>query len=149
MNNAGVWMGILIFGFAGTCFYQSLSYSYYGRFGPGPGLLPLWIFGALMLFSVGFIVDSVRQKVSSIKDMMPKGKGLKQVISIFVSITIFIIAAPHTGFSIASVLMLAILFAPAYKWYSNLCISVLTTAIIFYVFDTLLSVPLPVNSMGF
>lgn len=149
MYNAGVWMGILIFGWAGTCFYQSLSYGYYGKYGPGPGLLPMWIFGLLMLLSLGFIVDSVKQKVSSIKDLLPKGNGLKQVISIFVSVTIFIIAAPHTGFSIASVFMLVILLAPAYKWYLNLCISVLTTAIIFYVFDKLLSVPLPVNSMGF
>ncbi|MDD1637270.1 MAG: tripartite tricarboxylate transporter TctB family protein [Methylococcaceae bacterium] len=149
MNRAGAWMGIFILVFSGTCFYQSLSYGYYGKYGPGPGLLPLWVFGALMLFSLCLIIDSFRNEVISIKDTFPKGKGLKNVISVLLAVFLFIIATPYAGYNIASVLMFVILFAPAYKWYSNLCISVFATGIIFFIFNTLLKVPLPVTSMGF
>ena len=149
MNKAGVWVGIVILVFAGAFLAKSLTYNYYGKFGPGPGLLPVWVFGTLVLFSLAFIFDSMKSQGLHIRDILPTGQGLKKVLSIFVSLILFIIAAPYTGYCIASVLMLLILFAPSYQWYSNLLISVAVTAVIFYVFNSLLSVPLPINSYGF
>lgn len=149
MNKASVWMGIFILVFSATCFYKSLSYSYYGQYGPGPGLLPLWVFGALILMSLGLIVNSFMNEVLSLKDIFPKGKGLKNVILVLLAISVFLFSTKYVGYNIASVLMFVILFSSAYKWYSNLCISILATAIIFFIFNTLLNVPLPVTSMGF
>lgn len=148
MRNAGVWVGIVILIFAGTIAWQSMSMDYYGDNGPGPGLFPLWLSGFLILLSILYIIDSIRREVIDLGEILPKGPGLRKVISIFVSLIVFLIIVPFTGYTIAGIIMLSILFFKEYKWYWGIGISVVVTFILFYAFQSFLNVPLPVNSFG-
>ena len=148
MKNAGALVGFLILIFAGTLFFQALSYDYYSDYGPGPGLFPLWLSGLLIVLSIAYIIDCYKKNIIQLKDVLPKGEGLRKIILIMVSLVVFYILAPYTGYSVAGIIMLMILFIKEYKWYWGLGISVVVTVVLFYTFYSVLNVPLPVNSFG-
>lgn len=148
MKNFGVWLGIVILAFAGLVFWQSLSLEYYGPYGAGPGLLPRWLSGILAIFAIIYIYQSIKTENFQIKDVIPKGKVLKRLISISGSILLFILISPYIGFNVASIIVLLILLLPEFKWYSALGISMVVTVILFLSFNTLLKIPLPVNIWG-
>lgn len=149
MNNAGLWIGLVILAFAGTFFYQGLGYDFYSKYGPGPGLFPLWLSGSLLVLTVLYIVDSVRKSGISVRDILPKGSGLKNVATVFASLLAFLVVMPLAGYTVASVIMLFILFHREYKWYSGLGISIAVSLAIFYLFKSFLGIPLPMNTFGF
>ncbi|PZE22130.1 tripartite tricarboxylate transporter TctB family protein [Paenibacillus xerothermodurans] len=148
MRNAGIWVGAMILLFAGTIFAQSLSYDYFSDFGPGPGLFPLWLSGMLIVSGVLYIITAIRKDRIDLSKVFPPGPGLRKVISIIAAVVIFLSLAPVAGYIPASVIMLFILFFADYKWYWNVGISIVVTLAIFYVFQSLLNVPLPEFSIG-
>jgi putative tricarboxylic transport membrane protein len=148
MRNAGVWVGLILLIFSGTIFWQALSYDYFSDFGPGPGLFPLWLSGALIVFSLLYIVQSCRKEGVTLAQLLPQGSGLRKVISIMAATVVFLILVPFSGYVIASVIMLFILFFREYKWYWGLVISIVITMALFYTFQTFLNVPLPEISFG-
>jgi putative tricarboxylic transport membrane protein len=148
IKNAGLWIGLSLVGFSGTILYKSFEYAYYGSYGPGPGLLPRWLGGSLLILSILFIIDSVRNGAIDIGKLLPQGSGRKKVVAVFIALLLFLFIVPYAGYTLASVLMLFILFRGGYKWYSSLAFSLCVSFVIFYIFKFLLSVPLPVNSLG-
>ena len=148
MRKAGVGMGILLLIWSIVAFTLSSSYVYYSKYGPGPGLFPLWISGIFIVISVLYIIESIRKEGVSINEVLPKGKDLNYILKIMGSIALFVILAPYTGYSIASIVMLFILFYGKYKWYSGLGIAIATTLILFLVFQKYLKIPLPLNEFG-
>jgi Tripartite tricarboxylate transporter TctB family. len=149
MINARLLLSTILFVCSGIIFKESLSYEYYGKVVPGPGLFPQWISGILLVLSVIYLIDSFRSQPVPLKDILPTGKGLKKVLSMFAAMLLLIILVPYTGFLIASFIMLLILFLLEYKWYSSLIISGVVGFTAFYVFKYFLSVPLPVGPLGF
>lgn len=149
MTNARILLGVVILVGAAIIFKESLTYEYYGKIVPGPGLFPVWMSGLLLLLSAIYIIDSIKSKPIALKDILPTGKGLKKVLALFGAMILFILLVPYTGFLIASLIMLLILFSLDYKWYSSIIISCIVSGIAFYVFKNLLSVPLPAGPFGF
>ncbi len=149
MTNARVWLGSVILVGAGIIFKESFSYEYYGQVVPGPGLFPLWMSGLLLFLAALYIIDSVRSRPVALKDILPKGKGLKKVLALIGAMILLIILVPHTGFLIASTIMLLILFSLDYKWHSSIIIAGIVSFVAFYVFKYFLSVPLPIGPLGF
>lgn len=149
LKNFGVFVGVLVLLFSGFVFVLSLSLEYYGPYGAGPGLLPRWLSGVLGVLSIVFIYQSLFKDKIHFKDVLPKGKALVRISSIIGSIFLFIVVAPYIGFNLASIIVLMILLLPEFKWYSALGISATVTVILFFGFNTLLKIPLPVNILGF
>jgi hypothetical protein len=61
---------------------------------------------------------------------------------------LFTITVSFIGVTLASILMLFILFSRGYKWYWGLGLSVLVAGVTVFVFGSVLGVPLPVNDFG-
>ena len=80
--------------------------------------------------------------------LFPKGKELTNVLEIIGSIVLFIIMAPFTGYVVANIVLLVILFMRKYKWYWGVAISVGITVVLFVLFQFILQVPLPVGIWG-
>ncbi|MDQ0218149.1 tripartite tricarboxylate transporter TctB family protein [Peribacillus cavernae] len=148
MRNAGVWAGALLLGFAGFIFWQSLSFDYYTVRGPGPGFLPLWLSGVLIVISLVYIWEAIKKEVIVFKQILPKGRALGNILSMLGSIIIFMIVISYAGFVVSAVILLFIVLVREFKWYSALGISVVTSIIVFLVFNSLLGIPLPVNALG-
>jgi putative tricarboxylic transport membrane protein len=146
-NNARVWAGIVILLFAVTIFIQSFSYNYNSKMGPGPGLLPVWLSGSLIILSMIYLVKAMKSTKSN-ESVLPKGKSLRNVLTILFALIVFMLVVSLAGFMIAGTLFLYILLIRVYKWYINLGISIGVTGVLFLLFYKLLSVPLPVNVYG-
>ncbi len=149
MNNAALWIGLVILAFAGVLFQQSTTYQYFGRFGPGPGLFPLWLSGTLGVITLIYIINSYRHKIVTFAAILPKGTGRIRVVSLFAALIVFLVAIRFTGYTVASTIMLFILLVREYKWYKSLAIAAAISVVVFYVFRGILDVPLPVNPFGF
>jgi putative tricarboxylic transport membrane protein len=146
--NAGIIAGLVILIYSCVIFWLSFDYDYYTNLGPGPGLLPMWLSGALIVLSILYMFECVRKEVVLVKDILPKGRELGGVLTALGVILLFMIIVNTTGFVIACTLLLFLLLVREFKWYWGLGISAGASILLFIVFYTLLGVPLPVNAFG-
>jgi putative tricarboxylic transport membrane protein len=135
---------ILIFGI--VILGNSFSYEYYNNFGPGPGFLPRWISGGLIILSILYMIDTIKKNPVYFKEILPDKKGLWNVISVLISVVLFIIIIPYVGFVVSGTFMMFLTLRREYKWYLALGISIFSTWISFYAFNDLLMVKLPAFS---
>lgn len=147
MRKAGVWAGMVTLVFAAVIFEESLKLDYTGPLGPGPGVFPLWLSGLLIVLSVLYIGISWKDSID-VSQLLPRGKAAISVLKILISMAVFPVVAPFSGFVAAGTLFLFVLLFREYKWHLNLGISLGVSALLFWVFSTLLQVPLPVNAWG-
>jgi hypothetical protein len=143
VNNAGVWTGLFLLVCAVLMFKTSLGYGYYGKYGPGAGLFPMWISGGLIIFSVLYILESLKQKGYSFAEVFPRGRGLSYMLTVVASISILIVIIDYTGYIIAGTIMLLPLFLREYKWHWAIGLSVVTALCLYLVFQVFLKIPLP------
>ncbi|ALS21117.1 tripartite tricarboxylate transporter TctB family protein [Paenibacillus naphthalenovorans] len=148
MKNLGVYMAVFFLLYSGIMFWESLSMDYYSEYGPGPGMLPRWVSGLTFVFSIIYLVISLKKDIILFSRILPKGEGLINVLVCAGSFILFIIIAPLLGFLIGSTITLFLLFMRGYKWYWSLGLSASISFIVFWVFGILLQVPLPVNDLG-
>lgn len=149
MKNAGFVIGVVILLFASLILWQSFSLEYYSELGPGPGLLPLWLSAFLIILSLLFMAKSLKKSIILFSEILPRGRGLGNILTIIGAVIFFIIVAPMAGFTAAGILMLSFILLRDYKWYMALAVSSTVTVSLFYIFKFFLNVPLPVNALGF
>jgi putative tricarboxylic transport membrane protein len=148
-QNAALWLGGFLLLFGMVIFVQSFAFDYYSQFGPGPGLLPRWLSGALILLSLLYIGLSIKKERISFDEILPKEEGRRKLLIILSSMVGFIVIVPYIGFLVAGTLLMFVLLMGGYKWYYNLMISAGVSAFLFWLFGSFLSVPLPTNYFGF
>jgi len=141
-------MGSILLVCAGLMFKVSLDYGYYEKYGPGPGLFPLWISGGLMLLSVFYILESLKDPSVSFENIFPSGRELSYMITVICSISLFILIIDYVGYIIAATVMLIILFLRDYKWYWGLGLSIITALCLYLIFQVFLKIPLPQGIFG-
>ncbi|MBP1154969.1 MULTISPECIES: tripartite tricarboxylate transporter TctB family protein [unclassified Paenibacillus] len=146
---AGVWGGAFFAIFGIVIFVQSFSYTYSSMMGPGPGMFPLWLSGILIVLSIWSMVKSITKEKTTLAEILPKGKDLRKLITILATLAGFILVVSFLGFVIAGTLFLFALLAREYRWYISLSISIGASVLLFVVFNIILGVPLPINSLGF
>lgn len=128
---------------------ESLALNYGSEYGPGPGFLPLWIGGFLLILSIIYMVHAIKKEKIALSEVMPKDKGLRNVIICISSLIGFLILSKYLGFLISSVLLLVLLFKQGYGWAKSIIFSIVVAVIINFAFGGLLNVPLPKNILGF
>lgn len=148
MKNIEVYVsGLFILVGAVICWQASLL-PYYSEFGPGSGFLPLWASGIMIILCLFNTLVAFKQNNTHFDRLLPTGTSLKNVAACIGGYVLFMIIIPYVGFTISSVIMLFILFSRGYQWHWALGWSVVVTGVVFFVFSSLLGVPLPVNDFG-
>lgn len=148
VKSAGVYAGIIVLIYSIIIFYQSLNLGYYTPLGPGPGFFPIWLSGLLIVLSLFYIIDSIKNEVMSITKILPKGKALQGVLSCVGGLILFCLTVPYTGFMISNSIMLLVMLVRDYKWYKALLASVAASFLLLFLFQMVLKVSLPVNDYG-
>lgn len=144
--NAGVWVGIFLFLFSVFFLLQSFTYSYTSDIGPGPGFFPIWLSGLLLILSVFYIIESFTGR-NATGESWPKGQALKNILYILVGLIAFTFLFYLVGFLIACIVFLLMMFYKAYKWYVNALLSVGISIFLFWLFNDILGVILPLNGI--
>ena len=132
----------------GVVFSQALSLSYYGEYGPGPGLLPLWASGLLLLLAAINLVSAYSKDSNRFAELIPRGAGLINLLACVGAFLLFMLTVERLGFTVAGIVMLFILFSRGYKMHWALGLPVAVTGMLFFVFSSVLGIPIPVNEYG-
>jgi putative tricarboxylic transport membrane protein len=116
MKNAGVCAASLFILFSLIMLWQSFSLDYYTSLGPGPGFLPLWVSVLLLVLSILYFWESVKNEVFLFSQIIPKGVVLIKNISVLGSVILFMVLVTFTGFVVAGTLMLMVILLHDFKW---------------------------------
>lgn len=146
-SNLGIWGGLSVLFFAIIFFVYSLEYPYSDELGPGPGFLPVWLSGLLIILSLIYIYEAYRGKDSA--ESMPAREAQKTMAFILMTMILYVVFLPLIGFNLTSTMFLFALLYKAYNWYTSLAISIVTSTFLFLLFAKFLDVQLPVNALGF
>ena len=148
MKNLEVYISVFFVVFGAVIFKLASSMKYYGDYGPGPGLLPLWISGIMTVLAIANLFAALKKNNKNFGDLLPKGTALHNLLSCIGSYLLFILIVPYAGFVVSSLLMLTILFSRGYSWKRSFGLSTLVTGVLYVVFGLVLTIALPVNQFG-
>lgn len=114
---------------------------------PGSGFYPFLVGVALAALSVSLLIQSFKQRETPEEevDAFPKGPDFMRVVTVASSLLLFAVFFKPLGYGICSAaLMVAVLrLLGCRSWAKAVMISILTTAISYYLFASILGVPLP------
>ncbi len=115
----------------------------YGTGVPGPGLWPGLIAACLLLASIGLIVGTLMTKKEAFSKLPMWTEGTKRAYLSMAILIVYVAVLPTVGFIISSVAMLVVFI----QWFSKMkiwktiLISIAATLAIYFVFKSLLNVP--------
>lgn len=149
VNNAGIWSGIILLAYAATILYQSLTLDYSTRLGPGPGFFPLWLSAILIILIIAYIWDSFKSNTVKLSDILPPDKRARDNILLTLGgLFVFPLIVEFLGFIVSGSILLFIMCIREFKWYTSLGMAIGISCLLFFVFQSLLGVTLPVNEFG-
>ena len=147
-RNAGVWAGVFLLVVAGVLMQQSLRLDYANMLGPGPGFLPRWLSGILMVVSLCYLWDSVRNEVIPLSELWPVGKAQIDIGLMLLGLVVFALIVESLGFVVASSQLILLMTVRRFRWPLALLASVGISVALLFAFQKLLGVALPVNDWG-
>ena len=136
--------------FSAFYFYESMKLSYWGsQFAPGPGFIPRWASGAMVILSIIAFIQSFREKSITVGEMMPKERSCR--VNLYVcwgSLVFFVLAVRRVGFLPTAFIVLTALFSRGTSWKKAALIGAIVAVCCFVVFKILLQVQIPTNKFG-
>ena len=136
---------VLLLGLAVVFFSSQMEY--YSEFGPGPGFLPLWVGGVLIVCAIFVIVNVLRKHDKIGTFFKPRTKlGLHVLVIIFITFLLL----PFLGFSIGLALFVGVTMRimGKHRWVSCSLTAILTAIGIHLIFVSWLTIPLPQGLIG-
>jgi len=116
---------------------------------PGPGLYPFFVGITLISISVPLFLLSLRPKEPPQAEgkAFPKGKDLKRVVALALAFIFFAVLLKPLGYWICSTVLMgaSLKLLGMRSWGKVILISILTTAISYLLFVSMLKVPIPVG----
>ena len=148
-SNAGFIMGILFTLYGISYFVLSFAYPYVNKFGMGPGFFPRWIAVLSIIAGICYTLMSLFRDKFITEEVFPNGKELLNVLTVVLSILVYILIIKYVGFLVSSTLLLFVIFIRSYKWPKALVFALVASVIVFGIFKLGFKVPIPVNMFGF
>lgn len=147
INKVGLAGALCVLGIGLVFFIYSLQYPYESELGPGPGMMPLWLSGILIVLALAYLYSVVKGKDSA--EDWPEKKTQIEMALILGNMALFVILLPVIGFNLAATLFLFVFLRRSYRWVKSLAISLGFSIFLFLLFTEGFASPLPVNAFGF
>jgi putative tricarboxylic transport membrane protein len=116
---------------------------------PGAGLYPSFIGITLIFIAFPFFLLSLKQKEpqQAKEEAFPKGKDLKRVVSLALTFVFFAIFLKPLGYWVCGTALMgaSLKLLGMQSWGKVVLISILTTAISYFLFVSILKVPIPLG----
>ncbi|MGI5836791.1 MAG: tripartite tricarboxylate transporter TctB family protein [Chloroflexota bacterium] len=143
--------GIVLFAFSVFIAWESLTYVFYTDVGPGPGFFPFWVAAIMGLLSVVVFLQGTFHHTNHLpEDFIPNRQGYLRIMAIVAALIGAIMLMNSLGFRLCMLGFTLFLFFALgrQRLVVAVPIALLGSFGIFYVFDELLKVPLPVGMLG-
>lgn len=143
--------GIFVGGFGIFVIYEASSLPYYSEFGPGPGLLPLWLGIATLLLALFLVLNSILRSASERGDESQSWVGPGRAMSAWFGLMGSIVLLPRLGFSLSLGLLtffLVLVLDRRSPWIA-LNVAVALSLGFHLIFPLALGVSLPTGPWGF
>jgi hypothetical protein len=129
----------------GVALLSSLSLPLGSPSRPGAGFYPLFVSFVLVGLSLGLLRRSVKKVQEEETESFPDGKDRNRVIHVASALILFGVFLKPVGYEVSSaILMGAVLHLLGMRsWAKIFFVSILTSAVSFYLFVCILGVPLP------
>ncbi len=141
---------LVIFVAAAGIVVESLSYDFFHRGIPGPGFLPVFLGGALVLLSIMQFIATFAKKEGEPEENPFTCEKFKPFIVFLGSCVIVVLVTPFTGLLIPLGLMVG--FTAWYFGTKNkvtlILLTILTPVITYGLFEAFLGVPMPKGFLG-
>lgn len=136
--------------FALFYFYIAMGLKYWGgAYAPGPGFIPRWTSGAMIVLSAFALKKSFKEKGPVLSEVLPKDRTGR--INLFVcwgALLFLMFFVEKLGFVLTASLALTAMLSRGTKWPKAALIGVSLTLICFVIFKVLLQMQIPVNQFG-
>ena len=130
--------------------FQATKLKYWSRqYAPGPGFIPLWVGGLLLVLSTIAFIQSFRGDGITLDRILPSERTSR--INLYVcwgALVFFLVFVKPLGFTITSIVVLSAVLSRGTKPVRAVIVSVLVTLVCFVVFKLVLQVQIPVNIFG-
>lgn len=128
----------------------------YGLFipnaGAGPGLLPMLTGGAIAVLAIVVVVNSVRTESKELPgDFIPEHTGRVQLVAIIGAMFAVVVLLEPLGFRLTMFLFFLSLIPllGGRKWPLTVAVALIGSIGVFWFFQDMLAVPLPLGAFGF
>jgi putative tricarboxylic transport membrane protein len=116
---------------------------------PGAGLYPFFVGITLISIALPLFLLSLKQKESqhTEEEAFPKGKDLKRVVALALTFIFFAIFLKPLGYWVCGTVLMGanLKLLGMQSWGKIVSISILTTAISYFLFVSILKVPIPLG----
>lgn len=143
MKAAEIGFSLFLCSIALLFFIVGLSYPYNTDLGPGPGFVPVWISGIMVILT--FILTIISIKNHTKGNFITSKKGLINFLIYIMLLILTVILTKLIGLVISLALFCLAVFkvVDRYNWKDSVLVSVGVAIIIFVIFDYWLQIPLP------
>lgn len=131
--------------------HQAVGLQYYTLLGPGPGFFPFWIALVLGVLSAGMIYQSSFKESEPLPgDFFPERRGLVRMGAIVLAMVASVLLLDTLGFRLTMLAFFLFLLLTLGRHHPIVTVLVAVAGSFgaFYLFDTLLQVPLPIGRFG-
>jgi hypothetical protein len=152
MKKADTITGVILLILSGYVIEEAVWMPSAASFGTGAGFLPFWLGVALAALAMNLIVGAHRYpRDLADRSPFPAKKALISVTMVLAGLAGYIILMEWIGFIVNTYLLVAFLLKAVERerWPMTLMVAVLTTASLYIIFQTLLTIGLPKNMFGF
>ena len=136
-----------------ACFmlYYAFKLKYWSsKYAPGPGFIPRWAGGALLILSIIAFIQSFRDEGITLDEILPKERTYRINLYVcWVGLIFFLLFTKTLGFVTTGSILLVALFSRGTKWRIAIPAGIAVTLVFFFIFKVLLQVQVPVNAFGF
>jgi len=140
----------VFFGFALFYFSIAMGLQYWSSaYAPGPGFIPRWASGAMVVLSALALKNSFKEKGPVLSDIFPKDRSGR--INLFVcwgALLFLLLFVNKLGFVVTASIALTAMLSRGTNWLKAALIGVSMSLICFYIFTVLLQMRIPVNQFG-
>ena len=152
MNTAETVAGGVFVALGAAMLFESLKLAYFGEGGPGPGFLPRWVAGGLILCGLVLAAKGIRPALG-VRAVVPwpDASGWRRIALMLAALAVALILLDKLGFLVVTTVFMAVLiFGLGVRSWPMLASIPLIAAIgLYVVFAVWLRVPLPKGIFSF
>jgi hypothetical protein len=151
MKKTETFGGLIVLAIGTILAVEAWKLPYFVEDVPGPGFLPLWLAGGILIAGATIVVKALRGSVPGMQDIVwPEAWGWRQVLTMLGTLAVSLLLLSKLGFLVTTTGFMAVMIYSlgGRSWPTLILAPVAAAGILYLVFAVWLNVPLPEGIFG-